>query len=138
MNRQLIIFIRLLVTFLFLIVVVQAAVTNSSKGQNANALTLSKQASLYDDYDLNDHKTLGTNGEGSGGAASLDEYADDDEDEQLSKVTATTVSSSTSTTTRVTTTITSTTTTFSKLHKNRCFHSKKINSRLNIENLFRL
>ena len=71
-------FIRLLVTSGCLIFIVQSAATNSSKGQSADALTLPKQGpSLYDDYDLNDPKTLGTNGEGSGGAASLDEYADD-------------------------------------------------------------
>jgi hypothetical protein len=101
-------FIRLLVIFILLIVVVQSTVTNSSKGQIADALTLPKQPTLYDDYDLNDQKTLGTHGEGSGGAASLDEYADDEDEEQLSKVTATTVSSSTFiiTTTRTTTSTT--------------------------------
>jgi hypothetical protein len=109
-------FIRLLVTSILFILVVRAvAVTNSSKGQIADALTLPKQPSLYDDYDINDHKT---NVEGSGGgAASLDEYADDEEEEQLSKVTATTVSSSPSTTTRpmttTTTKLTSSTTTLS-------------------------
>jgi uncharacterized protein YchJ len=103
-------FIQLLVISILLIVDVQSAVTNSSKGQTADALTLPKQQpSLYDDYDLNDHKTLGTNVEGSGGAASLDEYADDDEEEQLSRVTATTVSSSLSTTTTTTPTTTTTT-----------------------------
>jgi len=111
LNHQLIMFIRLLVTSILLIVIVQSAVTNSSKGQNADALTLPKQASLYDDYDLNDQVTLGTNVEGSGGAASLDEYADDDEEEQLSKVTATTVSSSLSPKTTVTTTTTTATST---------------------------
>jgi hypothetical protein len=99
-------FIRLLVTSIFLVVIVQSAVTNSSKGQTADALTLPKQSSLYDDYDLTDQKTLGTNVEGSGGAASLDEYADDDEEEQLSKVTATTVNSRISPTTTITTTTT--------------------------------
>ena len=90
-------FIRLLVTSGFLILIVQSAATNSSKGQTADALTIPKQgSSLYDDYDLNDPKLLGTNVEGSGGAASLDEYADDEEEEQLSKVTA---NSSTTTTT---------------------------------------
>ncbi|CAF0974968.1 unnamed protein product [Adineta ricciae] len=90
-------FIRLLVTSSFLVLIVQSAATNSSKGQTADALTLPKQgSSLYDDYDLNDPKLLGTNVEGSGGAASLDEYADDEEEEQLSKVTA---NSSTTTTT---------------------------------------
>lgn len=109
-------FIRLLVISIFLVVVVQSTVTNSSKGQIVDALTLPKQApSLYDDYDLNDQTSLGTNAEGSGGAASIDEYADDEEEEQLSKVTATTttVSSSTSTmgtTTRITTTTAPTTT----------------------------
>jgi hypothetical protein len=101
-------FIRLLVTFILLVVVVQSAITNSSKGQTADALTLPKQASVYDDYDLNDQKTLPNNVEGSGGgAASLDEYADDEEDEQLSKVTATTIRTSISTTI-TTTTITTT------------------------------
>jgi hypothetical protein len=114
-------FIRLLVTSILLIVVVvvQSAITNSSKGQTADALTLPKQASLYDDYDLNDQKTLPNNVEGSGGgAASLDEYADDEEDEQLSKVTATTIRTSVSinitttmTTTSTVSTSTSTTTT---------------------------
>jgi len=107
-------FIRLLVTFTLIIVAVQSTVTNSSKGQIADALTLPKQASLYDDYDLNDQKTLGTHVEGSGGgAASLDEYADDEEEEQLSKVTATTLRSSlsTTTTTMTTTTISTSTTT---------------------------
>ena len=103
-------FIRLLVAFTFLIVLVQSAVTNSSKGQKADALTLPKQATLYDDYDLNDQKTLGNNAEGSGGAASLDEYADDEEEEQLSKVTATTFRSSISTTIATTTTLASTST----------------------------
>ena len=105
-------FIRLLVTSLFLIIVVQSAITNSSTGQAADALTLPKQASTYDDYDLNDHKTLPNNVEGSGGAASLDEYADDEEEEQLSKVTASTVRTSVSImTTTTTTTFTTTTTT---------------------------
>lgn len=98
-------FIRLLVAFTFLIVLVQSAVTNSSKGQTAGALTLPKQPSLYYDYDLNDHKSLTNNVEGSGGAASLDEYADDEEEEQLSKVTATTSRNSTSTTIGTTTTL---------------------------------
>jgi hypothetical protein len=104
-------FIRLLVKSILLIVVVQSAVTNSSKGQTADALTLPKQTSLYDDYDLNDQKTLGTNVEGSGGAASLDEYADDEEEEQLSKVTATTITSSLPSKTTATTTTTISTTT---------------------------
>jgi len=104
-------FIRLLVTSIFLIVIVQSAVTNSSKGQNPDALTLPKQASLYDDYDLSDQKSSGTSVEGSGGAASLDEYADDEDEEQLSKVTATTVSSRMSSSTTTTTTTTTSTTT---------------------------
>lgn len=119
-------FIRLLVSsfFLTIIIVVQSAVTNSSsKGQSADALTVPKQGpSLYDDYDLNDQKALGTNVEGSGGAASLDEYADDEEEEQLSKVTASTsttrssssFSSSSSTTTTTTTTIITTISTTTK------------------------
>ncbi|CAF3978995.1 unnamed protein product, partial [Rotaria sp. Silwood1] len=60
-------------------------------------------------------KLLGNNIEGSGGAASLDEYADDEEEEELSKVTANIFSSSssstTSTTTKSTTIKTTTTTT---------------------------
>lgn len=89
-------FIRLLISSIFLIVVVQSAVTNSSKGQPPATATLPKSASLYDDYDLTDKKT---NGEGSGASASLDEYADEEDDDQLSKITATTISSTTSTTT---------------------------------------
>jgi hypothetical protein len=104
-------FIRLFVTFTFLLVVVQSTVTNSSKGHTANALTLPKQSSVYDEYDLNDQKALGNNVEGSGGAASIDEYADDDEEEQLSKVTATTLRTNIST---ITTTITTTTLTTTK------------------------
>lgn len=90
-------FLRLLLTSVLLQLVARAAVTNSSKGQTADALTLPKQASVYDDYDLNDQKLVGAHVEGSGGAASLDEYADDEEEDQLSKVTATTVNSSIST-----------------------------------------
>jgi len=89
-------FFRLLVTSILFFIVVQSAVTNSPKDQPPAVLTLPKQASLYDDYDLNDKKT---NVEGSGTAASLDEYADEEEDDQLSKITATTMNSSTSTTT---------------------------------------
>lgn len=110
-------FIRLLVSSLFLSLIVQSALTNSSKGQTADSLTLPKQgSSLYDDYDLTDQKTSSTNVEGSGGAASLDEYADDEEEEQLSKVTASSTTSSRSSTSSSTTIIiipsmTSTTTT---------------------------
>ena len=111
-------FLRLLLTSVLLQLVARAAaVTNSSKGQTADALTLPKQASVYDDYDLNDQKLVGAHVEGSGGAASLDEYADDEEEEQLSKITATTVNSSMSTgktstpTTTTTTMKTSSTTT---------------------------
>ena len=109
-------FLRLLLTSILLQLVARAAVTNSSKGQTADALTLPKQASAYDDYDLNDQKLVGAHVEGSGGAASLDEYADDEEEEQLSKITATTVNSSmstgkTSAFTTTTTTATRTTTT---------------------------
>jgi len=93
-------FIRLLISSIFFIVVVQSAVTNSSIGQPpAVSPILPKSGSIYDDYDLNDKKT---NTEGSGTAASLDEYADEDEDYQLSKITAITTSSSTSTTTTTT------------------------------------
>jgi len=95
-------FIRLLIISIFLVVVVQSTVTNSSKGQSPDTPILPKQASIYDDYDLNDKKT---NVEGSGGAANLDEYADEENDDQLSKITATTMSSSSSTTTPTTTTI---------------------------------
>ncbi|CAF3215893.1 unnamed protein product [Rotaria sp. Silwood2] len=103
-------FIRLWVTSILLIIVVQTAVTNSSKGQTADSLKLLKQDPLDYDYDLNDQKLLGNNIEGSGGAASLDEYADDDEEEELSKVTANIISSSmTSTITTTTTTAKSTT-----------------------------
>ncbi|CAF2744089.1 unnamed protein product [Rotaria sp. Silwood2] len=101
-------FIRLWVTSILLIIVVQTAVTNSSKGQTADSLKLLKQDPLDYDYDLNDQKLLGNNIEGSGGAASLDEYADDDEEEELSKVTANIISSS------MTSTITTTTTTTAK------------------------
>jgi len=87
-------FIRLLITsILLIIVVVQCTVTNTSPPAS---LTLPKQASLDEDYDLNDKKT---NAEGSGGGATLDEYADEEDDDHLSKVTATTMSSTTSTTT---------------------------------------
>ena len=112
-------FIRLLVTFSLLVITVHAAITNSSKGQNSDALIAPKQGSLYDDYDLNEQNTLANNVEGSGGAASLDEYADEEEEEQLSKVTAstirTTLTTTTSTTTTTTTrkTMTTTTTTMS-------------------------
>lgn len=107
-------FIRLLVTFSLLVIAVHAAITNSSKGQNSDALIAPKQGSLYDDYDLNEQNTLANSVEGSGGAASLDEYADEEEEEQLSKVTAstirtsltTTMSTTTTTTTRKTTTTT--------------------------------
>jgi len=96
-------FIRLLITSIFFIAIVQSAVTDSPKVQPPTATPiLPKQASLYDDYDLNDKKT---NSEGSGGTASLDEYTDEDEEDQLSKITATTMMSSTSTTTTTTTTI---------------------------------
>ncbi|CAF0907597.1 unnamed protein product [Adineta steineri] len=113
-------FIQLLVTCICLVIVVQSTVTNSSKDQPLGALTLPKQASVYDDYDLNDQKTLGNNAEGSGGAASLDEYADDDEEEQLSKVTAnrnssTTIMTTTRTTTMAILTTTSTTTTLTTI-----------------------
>ena len=99
-------FIRLLITSIFFVIVVQSAsaVTNSSKGQPPTALVLPKQASLDEDYDLTDHTT---NAEGSGAAASLDEYADEEED-QLSKVTGTTMISRTSTTTTIQLTTTTT------------------------------
>ncbi|CAF0938177.1 unnamed protein product [Rotaria sordida] len=102
-------FIRLWVTSILLIIVVQSAVTNSSKGQIADNSKLLKQDPLDYDYDLNDQKLLGNTIEGSGGAASLDEYADDDEEEELSKITANIISSS-STSTISTTTMTTTTT----------------------------
>jgi hypothetical protein len=129
-------FLRLLVTFISLIIVVQSTVTNSSKGQIADALTLPKQSSAYEDYDLNDQKTLGNNVEGSGGAASIDEYADDEEEEQLSKVTATTLRTniSTITTTIPTTTLTTTkrttsTTTFSNKWMKTTFNYEQINKK---------
>lgn len=110
-------FIRLLVTYSFLFIAVHAAITNSSKGQNSDGLIAPKQGSLYDDYDLNEQNTLANNVEGSGGAASLDEYADEEEEEQLSKVTASTIrttltstTSTTTTTTRKSTTMTTATT----------------------------
>jgi hypothetical protein len=83
--------------------------TNSSQGQKNAPSILPKQASLYDDYDLNDPKASGNRVEGSGGAASLDEYADDEEEEQLSKITATTVVNRISTLTSTTTTSATTT-----------------------------
>lgn len=96
-------FIRLLITSIIciaVVVVAQSTVTNSSKGQLPAGSILPKQALLDEDYDLNDKKfTI----EGSGNAASLDEYADEDEDDQLSKITATTMTTiSTSTTTTTT------------------------------------
>jgi len=95
-------FIRLLITSIFFVVVVQSTVTNSSKGQpSASPPILPKQASLDHDYELNDKKT---NVEGSGGAASLDDYADEEDDDQLSKITATTMISSSSSSTTSTTT----------------------------------
>jgi hypothetical protein len=96
-------FSQLLFTSTLLFVVVQAAVTNNLNGQTAAALTLPKQAPVYDDYDLNDNKTT-VEGSG-GGTANLDEYVDDEEDNQLSKVTATTIISLTSATTPKLTTI---------------------------------
>ncbi|CAF3831303.1 unnamed protein product [Rotaria sp. Silwood1] len=72
--------------------------------QSSDNLKLLKQDPLDYDYDLNDQKLLGNNIEGSGGAASLDEYADDEEEEELSKVTANIFSSSSSTTSTTTTT----------------------------------
>lgn len=107
-------FIRLLVTFPLLILVVQSTLTNSSKGQNLNASIAPKQAPVYDDYDLNEQNTLANHVEGSGGAASLDEYADEEEEEQLAKVTASTIRTTLTTTTTTTTTtrkMTTTTTT---------------------------
>ncbi|CAF4877719.1 unnamed protein product [Rotaria sp. Silwood1] len=97
-------FIRLWVTSIFLIIIVQTTVINNSKGQSSDNLKLLKQDPLDYDYDLNDQKLLGNNIEGSGGAASLDEYADDEEEEELSKVTANIFSSSSSTTSTTTTT----------------------------------
>jgi hypothetical protein len=97
-------FIRVLITSLLCIVVVVAqstTVANSSKGQLPTASILPKQNSLDEDYDLNDKTTTV---EGSGNAASLDEYADEEEDDQLSKITATTIISSSSTSTTTTTT----------------------------------
>jgi hypothetical protein len=90
-------FIRLLFTSIFLVIVVQSAVTNTSEGQPPTALASPKQASLDEDYDLIDKKS---NAEGSGAGANLDDYADEDED-QLSKITM--ISSSTFTTTKLTT-----------------------------------
>jgi len=95
-------FVRLLVTSVLFFFTVQSAVTNSSKSQSPAALVIPKQASPFDDYDLNDKNN--NTAEGSGGGINLDDYADEDEDDQLSKVTATTISSSTSTTTTTTTT----------------------------------
>jgi hypothetical protein len=95
-------FIQLLTTSLLCIVVVvvaQSTVTNSLQGQSPAASILPKQASLDDDYDLNDKTTTA---EGSGIAASLDDYVDEEDDDQLSKITATTTSTSTSTTTTTT------------------------------------
>ena len=104
-------FIRLLVTFPLVIFVVRSTITNSSIGQNSNVPIAPKQGSLYDDYDLNEQNTLANNVEGSGGAASLDEYADEEEEEQLAKVTASTIRTTLTTTiTTTTTTITTTTT----------------------------
>ncbi|CAF5179023.1 unnamed protein product, partial [Rotaria magnacalcarata] len=96
-----------------LILVVLSALINSSKGQTFDDLKLQKQEPPDYDDDLNDPKSLGNNGEGSGlggGAASLDEYADDEEEEELLKLTAK-ISSTTSTTSKKTTTTTTTTTT---------------------------
>ena len=94
--QQLIMLLRLLVTsnVLLVLVLAQTPATNSSKGQTTVVAILPKQASLYDDYDLNDQKLPGNRVEGSGGAASLDEYADDEEEDQLSKITATLMPSS--------------------------------------------
>jgi len=93
-------FIQLLLTSVLFVVTVQSAVTNSSKIQSPTALVIPKQASPFDDYDLNDKNN--NTAEGSGGGINLDDYADEDEDDQLSKVTATTISSTTSTTTTTT------------------------------------
>lgn len=103
--------------FLFVVIICiefiygQRNSTNSPKKDNAVAQIMPKQASLYDDYELNDVKSSGNRVEGSGGAASLDEYADDEEDEQLSRITASTLRTSISTTVSTTTTPTTTTTT---------------------------
>lgn len=114
-HQQLIMLLRLLVTsnVLLVLVLAQTPATNSSKGQTTVVAILPKQASLYDDYDLNDQKLSGNRVEGSGGAASLDEYADDEEEDQLSKITATLMPSSkpSPTTTIATPSPTTTTTT---------------------------
>lgn len=98
-------FVQLLLTSTFCLLVVQSAITNSSKGQlSTSSPILAKQAILDEDYDLNDKKLTD---EGSGDHANLDEYADEeDDDEQLSKVTATTTTiRTTSTTIKTTTTV---------------------------------
>ncbi|CAF5137352.1 unnamed protein product [Rotaria sp. Silwood1] len=93
-------FIRLWVTSIFLIIIVQTTVINNSKGQASDNLKLLKQDPLDYDYDLNDQKLLGNNIEGSGGAASLDEYADDLEDDAYYNEFTVTNKISTSTTTK--------------------------------------
>lgn len=107
-------FVQLLLTSTFCILVVQSAITNSSKGQSSTSSPiLAKQAVLDEDYDLNDKKLTG---EGSGDLANLDEYADEEDDEQLSKVTATTIITKLpSTTIRTTSTTIKTTTTKIKI-----------------------
>ncbi|CAF3556511.1 unnamed protein product [Rotaria socialis] len=105
--------VRLLVSSCLLILVVLSALINSSKGQTFDDLKLQKQEPPDYDDDLNDPKSLGNNGEGSGlggGEASLDEYADDEEEEELLKL-ASKIPSTTSTTSKTTTTTTTTSTT---------------------------
>ena len=106
-------YVQLLFVSLLIVQVVhaQAPVTNSSQPEKMFGQILPKQSLTYDDYDLNDIKSSGNRIEGSGGAASLDEYADDEEDEQLAKITATTTRATVTTTSTVSTTTTTTMTT---------------------------
>ncbi|CAF0964944.1 unnamed protein product [Rotaria sordida] len=91
-------FIRFLITSIF-IIVVQSTVTNNLKNKSSSTLLSPKQFSFDDDDDyLNDKKI---HSEGSGSSATLDDYADedgddDDDDDQLSKIiTSSTVSTTT-------------------------------------------
>ncbi|CAF3647630.1 unnamed protein product [Rotaria sp. Silwood1] len=97
-------FIRLLITSIFIIIIIQSTLTNNIKDKTSSTFTFPKQYSFDDDIDyINDKKI---HNEGNDNNSNLDEYADEDDDDDddnddnpLSKMPTTTTIRTISTTT---------------------------------------
>jgi hypothetical protein len=90
-------FVRLLFTSVYVLIVVQSTITKNLKDKPVSSFTFPKSYPIDDDYDLNDKKF---NTEDSGSIAGLDEYIDEDDYDQSPKIISTTMTSSISTTTK--------------------------------------